>query len=92
MIALDNFQTQTETEPNIVIKLLYFQEKPYSFNYSILDEETGISHSREESSDDRGVVRGAYKVRQYPISRSVFRSRDKFRPIRGQYSGQQFAT
>ena len=43
------------------------QEKPYSFNYSILDEETGISHSREESSDDRGVVRGAYKVRQYPI-------------------------
>ena len=42
---------------------LYFQEKPYSFNYSILDEETGISHAREESSDDRGVVRGSYEVK-----------------------------
>ena len=44
-------------------QLLYFQEKPYSFNYSILDEETGISHAREESSDDRGVVRGNYEVK-----------------------------
>ena len=42
--------------------VLYLQEKPYSFNYSILDEKTGITHSRDESSDDQGVIRGTYEV------------------------------
>ena len=42
--------------------MIYLQGTPYSINYSILDEETGITHSRDESSDDRGVVRGSYQV------------------------------
>ena len=41
-----------------------FQGKPYSFNYSILDEETGVTHSRDESSDEKGVIRGSYEVSQ----------------------------
>ena len=41
-----------------------FQDKPYSFNYSILDEETGVTHSRDESSDEKGVIRGSYEVSQ----------------------------
>ena len=38
------------------------QGKPYSFNYSILDEDTGVTHSRDETSDHEGVVRGSYEV------------------------------
>ena len=41
------------------------QGQPYSFNYSILDDKTGITHSRDESSDDEGVIRGTYEVRKY---------------------------
>ena len=34
----------------------------YSFEYSTQDGETGITHSRKETADEFGVVRGVYEL------------------------------
>ncbi len=36
--------------------------KAYSFNYSILEERTGLHHSRDEARDEDGHIRGNYEV------------------------------
>ena len=36
--------------------------KPYSFNYSVQDERTGVLHSRDEARDETGHVKGNYEV------------------------------
>ena len=36
--------------------------RPYSFNYSILEERTGLLHSRDEARDQDGLVKGNYEV------------------------------
>ena len=37
----------------------------YTFRYTVLDSSSGISHSRNEKSDDLGDVSGSYEV-EYP--------------------------
>ncbi len=37
-------------------------KEPYAFSYTILDENTGLTHSREEEGDEHGVVVGSYEV------------------------------
>ena len=36
--------------------------KPYSFSYTIFDENTGLTHARDETADEEGVVVGSYEV------------------------------
>ena len=36
--------------------------KPYSFSYTIYDENTGLTHARDETADEEGVVVGSYEV------------------------------
>ena len=36
--------------------------KPYSFSYTIYDENTGLTHARDETADEEGVVAGSYEV------------------------------
>ena len=43
----------------------YFQASKtnsYSFEYSTQDGDTGITHSRKETADEFGVVRGVYEL------------------------------
>ena len=35
---------------------------PYAFSYTILDENTGLTHAREEEGNEHGVVTGSYEV------------------------------
>ena len=37
-------------------------KKPYAFEYSVQDDLTGITHSRKETADINGVVRGVYEI------------------------------
>ncbi len=37
------------------------------FNYSILEETTGLHHSRDEARDQEGRVKGSYEVRTLPL-------------------------
>ena len=37
-------------------------EKSYAFEYSVQEDLTGITHSRKETADENGVVRGVYEV------------------------------
>ena len=44
---------------------IYFQEslkKSYTFEYSVQEDVTGITHSRKETADENGVVRGVYEI------------------------------
>ena len=56
--------TQSPPLVKYYLEKLFQGEPGYSFNYSILDEETGVTHSRDESSDEKGVIRGSYEVSQ----------------------------
>jgi hypothetical protein len=58
---MKNFREKTKN----INSLFHFQgssKKSYAFEYSVNDESTGFTHSRKESSDENGVVRGAYEV------------------------------
>jgi hypothetical protein len=38
------------------------QPRPYSFNYGVKDEYSGVEYNRAETRGDQGVTRGEYTV------------------------------
>eukprot|EP00095_Tigriopus_kingsejongensis_P006792 snap_masked-scaffold608_size125128-processed-gene-0.5 protein:Tk06792 transcript:snap_masked-scaffold608_size125128-processed-gene-0.5-mRNA-1 annotation:"GK10226" len=57
---------------------LSLQKHAYGFSYSVFDENTGLTHAREESGDENGVVTGSYEVLEADctIRRVTYRADD----------------
>ena len=47
---------------SIFLLLQGSSKKSYAFEYSVQEDFTGITHSRKETADENGVVRGVYEV------------------------------
>ena len=39
-----------------------FQSRPYSYNFGVNDEYSGVDYNRAESRSDLGVTKGSYTV------------------------------
>jgi len=46
----------------IFTRACLLQPRPYSFNYGVKDEYSGVEYNRAETRGDQGVTRGEYTV------------------------------